>query len=124
VLDAHFSDMGVKLIGLLGSGAVMRSKFYGHVTSVEVVAPLNAELDEVHRRYVAMATAGVATDDDRRFFHEAGRNLVERQRANVVVLSGTDLFLAFEGTTPGYDVSDATEIHIGAVVRAAMQDAG
>jgi aspartate racemase len=123
VLDSHFGAMGVKRIGLLGSGAVMRSKFYGHVTSVEVVAPPGGELDEVHRRYVAMATVAAATDDDRRFFHAAGRRLVDDQRVDAVVLSGTDLFLAFEGAAPGYRVVDATEIHIAAIVRAAMQDA-
>ncbi len=123
-LDAHFRDMGVKRIGLLGSGAVMRSKFYGHVNSVDVASPLGGDLDEVHHRYVAMATASVATDADRSFFREAGRRLIEAQNADVVVLSGTDLFLAFEGTTPGYPVADATEIHIAAIARAAMSDAG
>ena len=100
----------------------MRSKFYGGVTSVEIAAPRGAELDEVHKRYVAMATAAVATDDDRRFFLEAGRKLVKDQAADVIVLSGTDLFLAFDGQNPGYRVADAAEIHIGAIVRAALQD--
>jgi DNA-binding IscR family transcriptional regulator len=38
------------------------------------------------------------------------------------VLSDTDLFLAFDGQSPGYRLADAAEIHIGAIVRAAMQD--
>lgn len=121
-LNEQFGRMGVKRIGILGSGAVMRSKFYGGVTSVEIAAPRGADLDEVHARYVAMATAAVATEDDKRFFLEAGRRLVEEQAAEVIVLSGTDLFLAFDGATPGYRVADAAEIHIGAIVRAAMQD--
>lgn len=121
-LNEQFGRMGVKRIGILGSGAVMRSKFYGGVSSVEIAAPLGADLDEVHARYVAMATAAVATEDDKRFFLEAGRKLVEGQGAEVIVLSGTDLFLAFDGASPDYKVADAAEIHIGAIVRAAMQD--
>jgi aspartate racemase len=121
-LDAYFGKMGVKRIGILGSGAVMSSKFYGGVTSVEIAAPKGGDLDEVGKRYLALATAAVATDDDRRFFREAGRKLVEDQRADVVVLAGTDLFLAFDGTSPGYKLADAADIHIGAIVRAAMQD--
>ena len=121
-LNDQFGRMGVKRIGILGSGAVMRSKFYGGVTSVEIAAPLGADLDEVHARYVAMATAAVATDDDRKFFLEAGQKLADGQGAEVIVLSGTDLFLAFDGAKPGYRVADAAEIHIGAIVRAAMQD--
>ncbi|HEY7798333.1 MAG TPA: aspartate/glutamate racemase family protein [Hyphomonadaceae bacterium] len=121
-LNDYFGRLGVKRIGILGSAAVMRSKFYGGVTSVEIAAPLGADLDEVHKRYVAMATAAVATHDDRRFFLDAGRKLVKEQGADVIVLSGTDLFLAFDGQDPGYRVADAAEIHIGAIVRAAMQD--
>lgn len=120
-LDAAFGAVGVKRIGILGSRAVMESKFYGGVTSVEIAAPMGADLDEVHARYVAMATAAVASHDDRRFFLEAGQRLVDEQGADVIVLSGTDLFLAFDGATPGYRVADAAEIHIGAIVRAAMQ---
>lgn len=121
-LNDYFGKIGVKRIGILGSGAVMRSKFYGGVTSVDIVTPQGGELDEVHKRYVAMATAAAATDADRSFFLEAGRKLVSEQSADVVVLSGTDLFLAFDGASPGYRVADAAEIHIGAIVRAAMQD--
>jgi len=121
-LNDRFGRMGVKRVGILGSGAVMRSKFYGGVTSVEIAAPLGDDLDEVHARYVAMATAAVATEDDRQFFLEAGHKLVDGQGAEVIVLSGTDLFLAFDGAKPGYRVADAAEIHIGAIVRAAMQD--
>lgn len=121
-LNDQFGRMGVKRIGILGSGAVMRSKFYGGVTSVKIATPVGADLDEVHARYVAMATAAVATDDDKRFFLEAGRKLADGQGADVIVLSGTDLFLAFDGQTPAYGLADAAEIHIGAIVRAAMQD--
>lgn len=120
-LNARFAEMGVKRIGILGSGAVMRSKFYGGVTSVEIVAPKGDDLREVHSAYVAMATAAVATEQDRRFFLEEGRKLADEQGAEVVVLSGTDLFLAFDGAHPPYRVADAAEIHIGAIVRAGMQ---
>jgi aspartate racemase len=121
-LDAHFRTMGVKRIGILGSRMVMESKFYGGVTSVDIVAPQGADLEEVGARYTSMAIAAVATDSDRRFFVEAGRRLLNEQGADVVVLSGTDLFLAFDGASPGYRLADAGEIHIGAIVRAAMQD--
>jgi aspartate racemase len=119
-LDAHFSHLGAKRIGLLGSGAVMRSKFYGGVTSVEIASPPPGELEQVHAAYVAMATAAVATDADRAFFREAGRRLVRDQGVDVVVLSGTDLFLAFDGTDPGYPLADAALIHIDAISKLSL----
>lgn len=119
-LDRAFREMGVKRIGILGSAVVMESRFHGGVRSVEIVAPQGAALKEAGERYLALATAGSATDDDRRFFLEAGRKLVAEQGAEVVVLSGTDLFLAFDGAKPGYRLADAAEIHIGAIARAGM----
>ncbi len=121
-LERAFKDMGVGRVGILGSGVVMESRFHGAVKSVEIVAPRGADFEEAGRRYLALATAGVATDEDRRFFHEAGRKLVKEQGADVVVLSGTDLFLAFDGAKLDYRLADAAEIHIGAIVRAGMQD--
>jgi aspartate racemase len=120
-LDAAFRKLGVKRIGILGSRAVMESRFYGGVTSVEIVAPKGDDLVEVHNCYVAMATAAAATEADKLFFLEEGRRLADDQGADVVVLSGTDLFLAFDGARPGYQVADAAEIHIAEIVRVAMQ---
>ena len=53
---------------------------------------------------------------------QPGQAAAAQAFAEVIVLSGTDLFLAFDGAKPGYRVADAAEIHIGAIVRAAMQD--
>ena len=48
-LNDQFGRMGVKRIGILGSGAVMRSKFYGGVTSVEIAAQLGMSARTVNQ---------------------------------------------------------------------------
>jgi aspartate racemase len=118
-LDAHFRGMGVKRIGLLGSKPVMQSKLYGGM-SMEVVAPPPEEIEGVHATYMAMMIAVHATDAHKRFFQAAGRKLHEAQGAEIVVLAGTDLFLAFDGSDCGYPIVDATNIHIEAIARAAF----
>ncbi len=35
--------------------------------------------------------------------------------AEVVILAGTDMFLAFAGTEPGFEVIDSAEVHIEAL---------
>ena len=45
---------------------------------------------------------------------EAGRALCEKQGADVVLLGGTDLFLAFDGFDPGFPVIDAALVHVDA----------
>ena len=44
------------------------------------------------------------------------------QGAEVVVLGGTDLSVAFHGGDPGYPVVDSAIVHADAIARAAMSD--
>jgi aspartate racemase len=118
-MDAYFAASGAKRIGVLGTRAVMDSKIYG-LSSVEVVAPPSEEIPEVHAAYIAIATSGVATQQQRDFFHEAGRKLHEDHGAEIVVLGGTDLSVAFTGSDPGYPIADSALIHADAIARAAM----
>lgn len=73
----------------------MVTRLYGAISSATVVVPLGTERDEVHASYAAMATAaGSATSSDQVFFTTSER-LCREQDAEVVLLGGTDLFLAF-----------------------------
>ena len=45
----------------------------------------------------------------------AGAELCSEQGAEAVLLAGTDLFLAFSGATPGFEVIDSAEVHIQAL---------
>ena len=118
VLDAYFADQGVARVGVLGTRAVMQSRLYG-LSSAEVVIPTPDDLPTVHASYLAIAVSGVATPDQRTYFHDAGRKLFEAG-AEVVVLGGTDLSLAFTGEDPGYPIVDSALIHAAAIAQASM----
>ena len=116
-VDRGLKARGVKRVGLLGTRRVMATGLYGGLRSVDWVAPEGAAMDAVHDSYVAMAVPGVCTEEQRAHMFTAGRELIEKQGAEAVLLSGTDLFLAFEGHDPGYPVIDAADIHIEAIAR-------
>ena len=46
--------------------------------------------------------------------------MVEDQGAEAVVLAGTDLNLAFDGTDPGYPVIDALDVHVALLADLAL----
>jgi aspartate racemase len=119
VLDAYFAEKGLSRVGVLGSRAVLESGLYG-VSSAEVVTVDPEEIDRVHACYVAMAVAGFATPEQRDYMHEAGRKLCRDKGAEVIVLGGTDLSLAFSGEDPGYPTVDSAIIHADAIARVAM----
>jgi len=49
----------------------------------------------------------------------SGRRLAEAG-AEAIVLAGTDLNLAFDGQSPGYEVIDALDVHVALLADLAM----
>jgi len=117
VLNTDLAARGFKKVGLLGTFRVMETGAYGALSDVNWVAPPDDDLMAVHDTYVAMATAGVTTDTQRAHLFAAGRALYEDQGVDVVVLAGTDLFLAFQGHDCGFPVIDSADIHIAEISR-------
>lgn len=116
ILDAHFTKMGIGRVGLLGTKTVMQSCLYGGLSSVDVVTPPISEVDRFHQEYIAMAKSGSASDAQKAYFEDAGRGLCRDQGADVVVLAGTDLFLAFGDEAHGYPIVDSAKVHIQAIM--------
>jgi aspartate racemase len=123
-MDAAVKRGQFKTIGILGTGMVMKTRLYGAISSARVVVPLGAELEEVHEAYLAMATAGGVNDRQRRVFFAAGERLCREQGAEVVLLGGTDLFLAFQGRDVGFPVLDCADVHVEAIYQASLRPAG
>jgi aspartate racemase len=114
---------GLKTVGLLGTATVMRTRLYGGISSASVVVPKGDALDKVHQTYIAMALSGKVTDEARAELFSIGQSLCREQGAEVVLLAGTDLFLAFDGRACGFPVADCAEIHMDALHRASRREA-
>ena len=105
-------------MGVLGTDTVMLTRFYGGLTGVEVLAPGETEIPEVHRAYVDMALLAKVTEAQREVFVREGRKMVD-QGAETILLGGTDLFLAFEKEPADFSTLDCAEVHIQALADAA-----
>ena len=117
-IAAGLSERGIGKIGLIGTAVAMTSSIYGGLAGVETAIPEGDDLKAVHDAYIALARAGAVTEAGRNILFRIGRDLVERQGAEAVLLAGTDLFLAFEDRDPGYPVIDGALLHVGAIARA------
>jgi aspartate racemase len=122
-LDAELSKRKLRRVGLLGTRVVMASHVYGGVSAAEIVVPAGESFGATHDAYVAMATAGHATAQQRELLFAVGADLCRTQGAEAVVLGGTDLFLAFEGHDCGFPVIDSARVHIDALYRASLAGA-
>lgn len=110
-LDQYFKSKGLKRVGLLGTEVVMRTKLYGQLEHTQAVTP-TGDLLALGQVYQDMATRGKCTQDQRDLFFASGAQMVKDQRAQAVVLAGTDLNLAFDGFDPGFMVVDALDVHV------------
>jgi aspartate racemase len=119
-MDRAMAERGLKRVGLIGTDTVMATRFYGGIRAAEVLVPEPDEIARIHRNYVNMALAARVTEEQRQVFFAAGRALAARG-AEVLLLGGTDLFLAFDGHEPGFATLDCAGIHIEAIAREACR---
>ena len=114
-VDAAIGARKLKTVGILGTRMVMETRMYGAIASAAVVVPEGKALDEVHKNYSEMAIAGRVTDAQRRVFFAEGQKLCRDRGAEIVLLGGTDLFLAFQGHDCGFPVLDCADVHVEAI---------
>src|ERR1700730_400182 len=120
VVKLEVRRRGFKRIGLLGTRVVMETRFYGVLDDVEVIAPMN-DLVEVHEAYVSMASAGVATPEQREVFMRAGNALTTTHGCESIMLDATDLALGLaKALDPGFGTFDCAEPDAAAIASLAM----
>jgi aspartate racemase len=54
-------------------------------------------------------------------FYAAGERLCRERGAEVVLLGGTDLFLAFQGRDVGFPVLDCADVHVETIYQASLR---
>ncbi len=121
VINDYFSAHGIGNVGLLGTGGVMKSKLYGGITSAKVLVPKDDVFEKVSETYFALARTGMCTDEQRDFFFNTGRGMINRG-ADAIMLAGTDLCLAFDGAAPGFPVIDSALVHVDTIFEASVAE--
>ena len=120
----HALGMGVKRLGLLGTGFTMRGGFYPEVfgrAGLELVVPDEAEKEMIHRAYIGELLQNQFQPKTR----DAILGVIGRMRRDdgieAVILAGTELPLLLRGAEPeGLAFLDTTLIHVRAAVNAIM----
>jgi aspartate racemase len=124
-LDAIRDELlrrSVRTVGVLGTEAAMTSNLFGGLEGFDVRVPAAEMVGRTDREYIAMARTGRASEVQRAFFIKAGHALHEAG-AEVVLLAGTDLFLAFDGRDCGVTTLDCATIHVNALTMISMSGA-
>jgi aspartate racemase len=121
---SELSRRGARRIAILGTQFVMRSDMYGRLDGFEVMRLAAAALDLVHTNYMKIAAAGAVEGSgaDIEELRAIAQRCVRDQGADVVILAGTELSLAFQEADCGFPALDCARAHLDAMIARAMGD--
>jgi len=113
-------SLGLKKVGLFGTGFTMRAGFYPQEfeqAGIALVRPKPPEMDLIHAKYLGELLKNQFLPETRdQILGIAGRMQAE-DGVEAVVLAGTELPLLLRGSqAAGLDFLDTTVIHVEAVV--------
>ena len=107
----------LKRVALFGTRFTMESRMFGQLPGVEVVMPRADEVDFIHETYVQIVNAGRATEEQYQGLRRIAHTLCERERAEAVILGGTELSLVFNEANTDFPHIDGARVHLEAIMR-------
>lgn len=112
-------ERGLSRVALFGTRFAIETSLFGALDSFDVVSPRPQEIDEIHRVYLELATAGHTSAAGVEALREIGRALCGREGVDAIVLAGTDLNLIFDEATAGFPAFDCAAAHVHEILNRA-----
>jgi len=112
--------LGLKKVGLFGTGFTMRASFYAEEfqrAGIAMVIPNQAERDFIHKKYIGELLKNQFLPQSREEIMRIAHRLQAEEGIEALVLAGTELPLLLRGAADqGIEFLDTTVIHVEAVV--------
>ena len=116
----HAKDLGLKKVGLFGTGFTMRASFYPEEfqrTEIILVRPREAEQDFIHGKYIGELLKNQFLPETRTEILRIAQRMQAEDGVEAIVLAGTELpLLLRDPSATGIAFLDTTVIHVEAVV--------
>jgi len=109
-------ERGFSRIALFGTRFTIETELFGALDAFDVIPPRPKEIDEIHRVYLELATAGRTSAANVEALREIARAIRRRDRVDAVVLAGTDLNLIFDEASAGFPAFDCASAHISTIL--------
>lgn len=114
------SALGLKRLGLLGTGFTMRSHFYQDVFAekqMEIVVPTPTEQDYIHEKYFSELVKNIILPETRARLLAIVERLKTDHGIDGLVLGGTEIPLILRDDRSTLPFLDTTRIHADAIVK-------
>jgi aspartate racemase len=120
----HAHGLGLKRLGLLGTGFTMRARMFPDAfarAGVELIVPNESEQALIHDKYINELLKNKFLPETRGAIIDKIERMRKDERIEALVLAGTELPLLLRGAEPeGLPFLDTTLIHVCAAVDAIL----
>ena len=116
---AHARSLGLKKVGLFGTGFTMRAGFYPEEferSGIALVRPKPPEMEMIHTKYLGELLKNQFLPETREQILGVAQRMKAEDGVEAVVLAGTELPLLLRGSGGAVEFLDTTVIHVEAVV--------
>lgn len=118
VADEAIRTRGFRRVALFGTRFVIETGMFGGLHGVELVTPRPEEVDLIHSTYLQIAQRGHGTPDQYAALTKLAHSLCSDDRADAIILAGTDLSALFNESNIDFPFLDCAAAHITAIMRA------
>jgi aspartate racemase len=116
----HAKALGLKKVGLFGTGFTMRANFYPEEfqrAGIALVIPNEPEREFIHKKYIGELLKNQFLPQSREEIMSIARRMQAEDGIEALVLAGTELpLLLRDAANQGIEFLDTTAIHVEAVV--------
>jgi aspartate racemase len=115
----HAKALGMKRLGLFGTGFTMRASFYPEEfqrASIGLVVPNESERGYIHKKYVGELLKTQFLPETRTQILRIAHRMKSEEGVEAIVLAGTELPLLLRDSGSGIEFLDTTVIHVEAIV--------
>jgi len=120
----HARGLGLKRLGLFGTGFTMRARFYHDAfarAGIELLVPDEKEQAMIHQIYLGQLLKNQFLPESRSAILQVLERMREEEKVEAVVLAGTELPLLLRGAAPeNVPFLDTTMIHVRAAIEAIL----
>jgi aspartate racemase len=94
----------------------METGMFGLLPGIDIVPPKPAEISVIHDAYVQIVNAGSGTEELYHRLRKIAHTICDREKADAIVLGGTELSLLFNETNTDFPHIDGARVHVEAIM--------
>jgi len=119
----HAQSLGLKKVGLLGTGFTMRARFYPEElqrADIALITPSEPERQLIHQKYIGELLKNQFLPETKAAILRVAQRMRSQEGVGAIVLAGTELPLLLRGSEADVQFLDSTLIHVKAIVDALL----